>query len=312
MKTHSTILEEESNTNDCALLTDTEFIVVLHDKLVPLRDAGIDEDLFLYWRKKGLLPFFPKGAWAKFSFAQLIWLQMLLDLRALGYSLEQMLKLADYLFKRAYDDDLPQQNLAASREQLLKKKVAGTINQREQETLDYLDDVLIDPELLYVLKFNINYLSNLLVICLNSGEETGLLLFSDGTIAERRQGHYYSVETGRDVDTTKPHIYLSMLHYLKTFVRRDSLAHFISCIDAFSDGEQKVIREIRDKRNRELHIELMEGRVQHLHVIGKERRITDREAEQIRDILGLNNFEKMVVDTVDDRTLMLRKTRKRA
>jgi len=312
MKTQSNIQEVDNAATDCTLLSDTEFIVVLHDKLVPLKDTGIDEDLFLYWRKKGLLPFFPKGAWAKFSFAQLIWLQMLVDLRALGYSLDQMLTLADYLFKRAYDDALPQRNLEASLEQVQKKKVASTINKKEGELLEYLEDVLTDPELLCALKYNINYLSNLLVICLNSGEETGLLLFSDGSIAERRQGHYYSMERGREVDITKPHIYLSMLHYLKTFVRRESLSQVISCIAAFSDGEQKVIRELRDKRNRELRIELKEGVVQKLEVTAKEKMITDSQAEQIRAILGLRNYEKITVDTMDEKTLVLRKTRKRA
>ena len=166
MKNQNQTLEVESDLIDCTLLSDKEFIVVLNDKLVPLEHAGIDEDLFLYWRKKGLLPFFQKGAWARFSFAQLIWLQMLKDLRALGYSLEQMLALADYLFKRAYNDNLPQRNLEASRDQLEKKKVAGTIDITEQQALDYLEDVLTEPELLHALKYNINYLTNLMIICL--------------------------------------------------------------------------------------------------------------------------------------------------
>jgi hypothetical protein len=95
-----------------------------------------------------------------------------------------------------------------------------------------------------------------MVICLNSGEETGLLLFADGTIAEHAQGKYYIVEQGSRVDTTKPHIYLSLLHYLKAFVRQESLSQIIAGLVTFSDYEKKIIREVRDKRNRELRIGL--------------------------------------------------------
>jgi len=296
---------------DVTLISNTTFIEVLHNKFVRLEEISINENLFLYWRKKGLLPFFQKGSWARFSYAQVIWLKMLLDLRELGYSIDQMLALAEYLFRRAYDDDLPQRNLEASQAQLEKKKVAGTIDQTEQEMLDYLDDVLTDPELLHSLKYNINYLSNLLVICLNSGEETGLLLFSDNSIAEFSQGNYYSVEEGREVDISRPHIYLSIPHYLKTYVRQENLSEIILRIAAFSDSEKKIIREVRDHRNKELRIELRDGVVQKVEATAKERMVTAEQAERIRAILGLHNYEKITVDTMDEKTLMLRKTRKR-
>lgn len=298
---------------DEGLATTAEFRAWIHQKLVPLEDFDKEEkDLLKFWRKQGLLPFFQRGTWARFSFAQMIWIRMLQDLRGFDYAISKMLRLADYLFKRAYQDNLPEQNLKAHVAALEKKQLAGVLGEEEAQQLHYIGAVLQDEALLHAFKYDINYLTELIEYCLESGEEAGLLLFVDGSIAEYKGGAYYFGEnTSEEVDPSTPHIYLSIRHYLKEYLKRSELGRVVSPLQLFSEGESKVLRAIKDPRNKEVRVELKGGKVHRVEAVAEDVIITGGEAEVLRKALGLKNFERIIVDTVDGKTLVARKTIKK-
>ncbi|RPD44819.1 hypothetical protein DRJ53_16860 [Paracnuella aquatica] len=293
------------------LLSSSEFLGFMFDKVVPLEAIGVKEELFLYWRRQGLLPFFPKGAWARFSFAQMIWVRILQDLRSFDYAIGKMLALTEYFFKRAYEDGLPERNLRVAREALQKKVVAGTISDEERALLDYIDEVLRDEALLLAFRYNINYLTNLIVWCLSSGEEAGILIFSDGKVGEYASGRYYSGGVVGGVDPSAPHIYLSIRHYLGEFMEQRFVDVVASPLQVFSEWEQKVLRAIKDPRNREVRVELRRGKINKVEVVAEDVILKGLDAEALRKALGLKNYERIVVDTVDEKSLVVRKTIKK-
>ncbi|RPD43645.1 hypothetical protein [Paracnuella aquatica] len=299
--------------DDGGLATSYEFRTWMHQKLVPLEDFDKEEkDLLKFWRKQGLLPFFQRGTWARFSFAQMIWIRMLQDLRGFDYAISKMLRLADYLFKRAYLDNLPEQNLKAQVAALEKKGLAGVLGEKEAQNLQYIKDVLQDKALLDAFKYDVNYLTQLIEYCLVSGEEGGLLLFVDGSISEYKGGGYHFGENpDGEVDPSRPHIYLSIRHYLKEYLKSSELGQVVSSLQLFSEGESKVLRAIKDPRNKEVRVELKKGKVHRVEVVAEDVIITGGEAEVLRKALGLKNYERMVVDTVDEKTLVVRKTIKK-
>lgn len=301
--------DPRSSASSEILLNAAQFLDVMFDKLVPLEHSGVARDLFLYWRKKGLLPFFPKGAWARFSFAQLIWLRMLVDLRDFGYSLQNMQRLAAYLFQRAYEDHLPEHNLTVALAAINQKAVAGLMSEQEQHLKVYLEETLKDDALLHAFKYNINYLTNLIAVCLKSGEEAGLVIFKEGEIAEYYQGAYHSGGGGA-ADPLRPHLYLSVRHYLREFVSSVNLSQVITPLQLFSEPEQKILREIKTPGVREVRIELREGKVQNIESTS-DALLTGAQAAKIKTALGLHNYERIQVDTVDAKTLLVRKTRKK-
>ncbi|HWJ27295.1 MAG TPA: hypothetical protein VNS32_12185, partial [Flavisolibacter sp.] len=222
-------MSNESKTE--GLISLSEFHEFLFRTIVPIRDL-VDykgepiEKILPFWRKSELTPFLPKGKWAGISFADLIWLRILDTLRQFSYPIEKTKKVCDYFFKDAYDHDLPKKNLEYTRDLLAKKKVAGTISEEEVVVLDEIEQDLNDKELLYVLKFKVNYLTNLIIDCLNSGEEKGILIFYDGRVGEHSGQHYYS-HAKRIVDPTLPHIYLSITHFLKEFIEDEQLSELV-------------------------------------------------------------------------------------
>jgi hypothetical protein len=72
------------------------------------------------------------------------------------------------------------------------------------------------------LRYEINYLTNLITDCIESGEAKSILIFSDGRVAELH-GNFYHTHSSYKVDPEEPHISISLIHLLKEFVQEEEL-----------------------------------------------------------------------------------------
>lgn len=298
---------------DNQLITLAEFREFMFTHIVPVDDLldvnGLAlEKSFPYWRRHGLLPFVPTGKKLKISFAQLIWIRMLDSLRAFSYSLENTKKLCTYFFKDAYDNNLPEANLTHNRALLQKKQVAGTLTEEDEKMLVELNSMLGDTVLLHGLKFDINYLSNLIINSIVSGEAAGVLIFLDGTIVEHIGGYYYSHRAGQ-FNLSAPHIYLSVKYYFQEFIDSDELATLIMP-QILNDNEKNVLKEIRNKNVHEIIIAKKGAEITKIEA-SKGGVITGEQAKEIRTILGLRNYEEIKISTRDEKTLTFKSTRKK-
>lgn len=291
----------------------TEFRDFMFDPVVLIGDLndlnGKKASLsFPYWRKNNLLPFFPKGKWfEKVSFSQLIWLRIIDTLRQFSFKVTETQKVCDYFFKDAYDVDLAKQNLKSNEKTLLDRKVAGTISEEELVSLKWIESIKKDKVLQYLLKYDINYLTNLIADCVSTKEEAGILIYMNGDVIEYL-GSEYRNHRDITVELSEPHIHLSIKHFLKEFIEDDELQQLI-LPRILNDDEKIVLKELRNKKIREISIR-RKGNDTFRIDSNEMETISGDKAKEIKKILGMRNYEEISLSTIDDKTLNFKKTKK--
>ena len=291
----------------------TDFRNQLFDQVVDIADIMdyTDRPMLItlpYLRKHGLLPFFPKGKWQlKINFVQLIWLRIIDKLRQFNYTVADMQKLCDYFFKDAYFHDLAKRNFQYTIEQLKKKELAGTITMMEEKMLNFLQSGIEDEKLMYALKLQISYLSNLIIQCIDDRADTGMLVFTNGRIMEFDAGGYGN-HNNEYIDVNEPHIHLSITYFLREFIKDEELNNFIMP-RLLNSNEQAVLKAVNNKAISELVIKKQQDGEVRIDTT-KKGQVTGEQAKAIRQILGLSNYEEIRLSTRDKKTLSFVRTNK--
>ena len=299
---------------DTSLISISEFREFMFERIVPIDDIldskgkGI-EQMLPYWRKHEVIPFVPKGLKFEISFAQLFWLRILDQLRLFSYTVKNTQKICDYFFKDAYEHDLPKKNLDYNKGIFLKKKKENVISEMEEASLNWIEEKLIDDKFLNILKYDINYLTNLITISLEQKEQAGILIFLDGEVLEHI-GDIYFNHNNKQLDKRKPHIYFSISYLLEEFINQEELKILI-LPQILSDEEKMVLKEIRTSNVKELVIKKdSAGELTTLYKI-TERIITGEEVNKIKNIFGLGNYEEVTLTTRNEKTITFKKTKKK-
>jgi hypothetical protein len=290
----------------------SEFQEFMFAAIVPIKDIkdskGEDISVLLpYWRRHGLLPFFPKGKWSlEISFAQFMWLRVLDTLREFGVSIKPMIQICEYFFKDAYHDNLPKINLLSNKKELEDKVSEGMATEEDENLLANINKMLDDEILLYGLKFDINYFTKLITESIAKEVDAGFLFFTNGNVVEYMGEDYFSHRT-KEFDLTKPHIRLSVKYYLQEFITSDELEKlFIPTL--LNANEKEVLKALR-RNNTSITIKKLGDEIIKI-VSTKEGTISDAKAKEIRQILGLGNYEEITISTRDNKTLTFKKTKK--
>jgi hypothetical protein len=303
---------KKNNIPDAQPISFSEFSEFMFSAIVPINDIKDCEGkpisiLLPYWRRNKLLPFFQKGKWGiEISFAQFMWLRVLDTLRDFGLSLDSMLHVCDYFFKDAYEHDLPKKNLLANKSNLDAKVSNGTSTEEDERLLNEINGMLKDEVLLYGLKFDINYFTKLITECIASETDAGFLIFSNGEVIEYLGEHYFS-HRKNDTDLCRPHIKLSIKFYLHEFINKDELQKlFVPTI--LNANEKEVLKALR-KNNTSITIKKQDGKIVKIESTNAGT-ISDAKAKEIKEILGLRNYEEITISTRNDKTLTFKKTKK--
>lgn len=298
---------------DDDLISLVEFHQFMFHNIVPIEDLDDYEGKTLskmlpFWRRKKLLPFIKVGEHIKISFAELIWLRILDTLRQLSYPVSLTNIVCDYFFKDAHENDLPKKNFYVNKEQLLKKKQTSFLTDEEEEILRFVEEGLKDEVLMTILKSDVNYLTNLVISCIKNGEERKILIFPDGRVAE---SHLSEIRTHRkyEIDETEPHIELSITYYLKEFIKNEQLL-LLLMPQLLDDRAKQVLKEIRDRNVKEITIQMKDGNITNMTRV-RRGMITGEQAMQIKNILGLRNYQRITLDTLDNNRYVITKTDKK-
>ena len=303
--------KENLNTS---LISISEFREFMFDRIVPI-DHILDaegekiEPMIPYWRKHEVIPFVPKGLKFEISFAQLFWLRILDHLRFFSYTVKNTQKICDYFFKDAYEHDLPKKNLEYNKKIFLQKKKEGCISEIEEASLKWIEEKLTDDKFLYILKYDINYLTNLIAFSLEQKEQAGILIFLDGEVLEHIGDNYFN-HNNKILDRRKPHIYFSISYLLEEFINQEELQTLI-LPQILTDEEKMVLKEIRTSNVKELVIKKdSAGELTTLYKT-TERIITGDEVNKVKNIFGLGNYEEVTLTTRNEKTIAFKKTKKK-
>jgi len=314
-------------------LTIKEFREFWLQPILPIREINDLEDKPLYkslpfWRRKGLLPFVQDGDWnVEVSFSQLIWMRIIDHLRQLGYSIADLAKLTDRLFKDAYYANLHTQLLLERKIELQGKVNRGKHSEDDLLLLQHIERVMSDPFLNYSLKIEVNYLTELIRWALNyPDQEAALLIFPAGKVLvkkgddapcslsnDKRQENKLEesaplAEIQDNPSPRSPHIYLSLRELLSEFIEKSEweeklLPYFMN------EEEKQVIRELRNSNVLELNIRMKGGNIQRMSVTQDEV-LSNEKARAIRRILGLHNYEEVNVRTLNSKDIRISRTHK--
>lgn len=294
-------------------LSRTEFKDFMFAKIVPLAELYDNKgnpltNIMAYWRRNDLLPFVPDNKWINISLAQLIWLRILDDLREVGFVSAKMQKVCSYFFKDAYDNDLPKKNLELNKAAIKKKILAGTQTEHDEIFLEQIEQTLQLDKALHILKFDVNYLSNFIAASLESGKEGLIYIFFDGRVREFLEDQYMGHEK-IDVDLSEPHISLSITHYLKEIIVDKELSS-LYMPQILNEHEQKVLKEMRKKNVKQVSIFINGSKKPRIEstttgTLPKELLL------EIKQRFGLKNYDKIVLDTIDENTVTVTRTRKK-
>ncbi|MEX0595547.1 MAG: hypothetical protein WD512_03525 [Candidatus Paceibacterota bacterium] len=303
---------KENKVPDDQLISLSEFREFMFSAIVPIIDIkdckGEAISILLpYWRRHRLLPFFQKGKWSiEISFAQFMWLRVLDSLRDFGFSIIPMERVCEYFFKDAYNDDLPKKNLLANKNLLDAKVLNNTSTEDDEKCLREINGMLEDELLLYGLKFDINYFSKLITDSIAIEVDAGFLVFSNGDVIEYLGENYFS-HRKKDLDISKPHIRLSVKYFLQEFINTEDLQKLFMPT-MLNANEKEVLKALR-MNNTSITIKKQDGKIVNI-VSTNEGTISDTKAKEIREILGLRNYEEITISTRDDKTLTFKKTKK--
>jgi hypothetical protein len=223
-------------------------------------------------------------------------------LRDFSFPEKKMKTVCDYFFKDAYFDELPKKNFLYNQEQLNKKKLAGTISEKERLTLEFIEQSLKDESFLYALRFEVNYLTNLITSCIEQKEDKLILIYRNGRVAELHGDMYYS-HSDFEIDPTEPCIQISLRYLFKEFVKKDELAKLF-LPHVLNEKEKDLLKKIKDKKVKEITVIAKDGEISKIE-IKKDEVVKGVKAERIREILGLRNYEHITVKTIDGKSIYL-------
>ena len=133
------------------------------------------------------------------------------------------------------------------------------------------------------------------------------MIFSDGEIGEHLGTEYFS-HRSKNVDPSKPHIYLSITYFLKEFIDNEELQSIIMS-QLLNDNEKSVLKEVRNKNIEEIVIKRIGKDDLRIDSIRKGT-ITGEQEKAIRKILALRNYEEINISTLDEKTLRFKRIKK--
>jgi len=301
------------NVLNTELISVQEFRDFLFDKIVPIDDI-VDMKkqpitiTLPYWRKFDLIPFVPKGNKFDISFAQLFWIRILDILRSFSYTVKNTQLVCDYFYKDAYESDLPKKNLKNYINHLKQLQKEFVLSQKELEDYTLLQNMVFDEKLMYVLKFDINYLTNLIQSALEAAQPAGIYIFNNGDVCEHIGENFFN-HRGLHFDIREPHIYISVDKILEEFIRNETIEKIL-LPQLLSDDEMMVIREIRNKNVKELIVKKNGDIITHIDS-SSTKTITGKQSSDLKVAMGLKNYEEVTLTTRDDKTLIFKKTIKK-
>jgi len=99
-----------------------------------------------------------------------------------------------------------------------------------------------------------------------------------------------------------------LTYFLNEFIENDVLETLLMP-QLLNDDEKKVLREMRRKNIKEIVIYNNDQPVRRIES-SKTGVLTKKEAEDVKKILGLTNYERITIETMDEKSLSFKKTRK--
>lgn len=251
----------------------------LLEKVFRVKDTGIDPKIYHSWKMAGIISTVEAGKWASLSFIEYLWIRTLESMRRFGCSLKLMISVHEYLFSRAYKDNLAKKTLIDNIEALTNR----SREMEENEYLRSLKEELSDPIRMATTDKEITYFYQLVLRCFTSINEVGLVIYEDNTFDTYEN----------PIDDTTPHLLIPISYFIKNFVADAEKEQFLTSTGLLNTMEFEIVKQIRNKNVKSVTISLKDG---NSHVIEPE---VTGDVTIIMHSLGLKNYSRIELHTKD-------------
>ena len=210
-------------------------------ELFRMKHTNVDFQTYKAWRKVGLINTINKDhKWAKFTFVELIWLQILETMRLLGCPYKLMQKVEYLLFTSAFEENLAHKTLQQRVNQLLATSEIRKLISEEKSQLKTLQNILKDPLLLSSLRLEISYLYLYIVKCIE-GNQVSIIIQPD---TKSKTCNIEIIESNNKISENQrlnksPQFVITINSLIKEFVEDKNMDSFI--LNLFSKKEIELI-----------------------------------------------------------------------
>ncbi|MES2379547.1 MAG: hypothetical protein V4538_00805 [Bacteroidota bacterium] len=285
----------------------------LKDAVVPLSFTGVSPRNFHAWKENGLIELSiheneeDKNKKVKLNLTEFVWVKMIQAMRNFGlpYDMIRQLKYLLYsdiieLFRGSWD--LVEQeliNLNFDEEQMLAARITF------DEVVSGMDSLRANIDMTESEK---TMLFALVLMVIFTGATMAVLI--EKTEFEVKLGitSYNKVEMIHKASLPtllKPHFQIPITGIINDFFNEPQSEKYAEKFGFLNAKELKVLEAVRKKDFLEINIKLDKTNEINIDVV-KDGTITDEQANKIRKILGLNQYEEVLVKYRNDKNLYFR------
>lgn len=210
-------------------------------ELFRMKHTNVDFQTYKAWRKVGLINTINKDhKWAKFTFVELIWLQILETMRLLGCPYKLMQKVEYLLFTSAFEENLAHKTLQKKIDQLITTSKKRTLLKDEESLLLDLQNILQDPLLIGSIRTEISYLYLYIIKCIEGNQVS--IIIQPETKTKQCTIHIDD-ENNSEVHLNNykntPHFKLPIHNFISCFINDSENKNFVK--ELFTQDELDVI-----------------------------------------------------------------------
>lgn len=295
----------------------------LQAKCFTLSDTQLTLKQFIDWRKVGLIPptlnSYEKGKRNRIEINvfEYIWLDILLDLKALGIANLALKKITEWAWakidlKETISKMLSPEILTAvipnveEKEKIMQTLLSATQSDLEEFAQSDQAEPVYPFESLFLQVFTTN--ADFKIIYRYDGLITGVWdhqIFRDSDTNEK--------VSAAGVFNTQfaphPHFSFGVAKYLSKFLCDDNKLSFLKPLGMIDEDEQELLELIRRGNLKQLIVKFDAGSGRMSgYELHKDRNLTLEESNQIRKILALKDYESITYKSKSNKTVYLEKT----
>jgi DNA-binding transcriptional MerR regulator len=267
----------------------------LHEPVFHLKDIGITSRVLSHWKSQQLLNIKDEvSGWNKFSFADLMWLKIVQELREFGLPFKKIRKVKGYLLQ-----PVPFEWVGESLDELVEFGRQTVSNLKiSQEDRDKLMQLIIHPEFKTRMQTQVN--PSLLVCAIMNiivnRKEVGFIIDRTGETT-------YWMNEFYEEDSKKlflnPFLFISITKFIIEFLNETDRDKSGLQLIILTEKEMEVLRRIRQKDLMELTIKFPQSSNKNKLKITTKKRVglSDEEKEAVARILSLKNYQSVTLKT---------------
>lgn len=273
---------------------------VFDNRFFTARDLAISSRTISYWKRTGVLTWFPPHKTGRFSFMEAAWLCVLKFLQRAGLSIELMKKLT-----ARFIDEPIEQNMA---EKLIKRELQQLKKKGEEKSLRAvrLNETLNSKEDMDKLRRELNHFTGLIQIAIKTRMPCGIIISHSGE-PYRFDGETFNNKENLLYLVSQFHIIVPLMPILTDLITIEFDKNNYD-FPLLSPDEKLVLREIRRGDVDSIVVEKNEKKI-NVKVV-KQNEINSRElAEKIMDG-SLNGWDGISISNRNNDTWYIKRQKK--